>query len=290
MFIVWHYVFIKSIIRDHPRLKIHDPGKPMATEPDRGRLLQLLLDSALESDLAKSVLNLGPDRLIRRYLPPGTYADLYHLYISFQTSKNLKISSPSTFYRVLESSGWKRVLKFRPVSQHSACTICQKLKARLRHSQDVSEHAKNADLLMRHLTGQFLDRSTYWSYRTRAKRDMDILTVITDSMDRGKFVVPRYLDGRTPKDVANLNRPSCEVTASIIHGRMIYVAVADEGEATGSSWVLEVLSRSLNLAYCQAQKKGWCWPSILKIFADNTPKDMSSVTYHFKIQCPVQLL
>ncbi len=107
-----------------------------------------------------------------------------------------------------------------------------------------------------------------------------ILTVITDSMDRGKFVVPRYLDSRTPKDVANLNRPSCEVTASIIHGRMIYVAVADEGEATGSSWVLEVLSRSLDSAYCQAQRKGWCWPTILKIFADNTPKDIKSCWYH----------
>ena len=256
-------------------MKIHDPGKPLATEPERARLLQLLLDSALESDLSKSVLNLGPDRLIRRYLPPGTYSDLYHLYVSFQTSKNLKVSSPSTFYRVLESSGWKRVIKFRPVSQHSACTICQKLKARIRHSRDVSEHAQNSDLLMRHLTGQFLDRSTYWSYRTRAKRDMDILTVITDSMDRGKFVVPRYLDSRTPKDVANLNRPSCEVTASMIHGRMIYVAVADEGEGAGSSWVLEVLSRSLDSAYCQAQRKGWCWPSVLKIFADNTPKDIN---------------
>jgi len=104
---------------------------------------------------------------------------------------------------------------------------------------------------------------------------MDILTVITDSMDRGKFVVPRYLDSRTPKDVANLNRPSCEVTASMIHGRMIYVAVADEGEGAGSSWVLEVLSRSLDSAYCQAQRKGWCWPSVLKIFADNTPKDIN---------------
>lgn len=112
---------------------------------------------------------------------------------------------------------------------------------------------------------------------------MDILTVITDSMDRGKFVVPRYLDSRTPKDVANLNRPSCEVTASIIHGRLIYVAVADEGEATGSSWVLEVLSRSLDSAYCQAQRKGWCWPSVLKVFADNTPKDIEVVDINIKL-------
>ena len=109
--------------------------------------------------------------------------------------------------------------------------------------------------------------------RTRAKRDMDVLTIITDSMDRGKFMLPKFVNGRAPKDLAKLIRPSCEVTASIVHGRLVYVAIADEGEAAGSSWVMEVVSRSLNLAYIQAQQRKYQWPNILKIFADNTPKD-----------------
>ena len=199
---------------------------------------------------------------------------MYHLYVSFQRSKNLKVASHTTFYRTLRQSGWRKVLRFRPESQHSACAICQRLKARLRHSKDISSHAKNADLLMRHLQGQFLDRSTYWSMRTRAKRDMDVLTIITDSMDRGKLIMlPKFVNGRAPKDLAKLIRPCCEVTASIVHGRLVYVAIADEGEAAGSSWVMEVVSRSLNLAYIQAQQRKYQWPNILKVFADNTPKD-----------------
>ena len=190
---------------------------------------------------------MGPAQLVRRYLPPGCYADLYHLYVSFQRSQDMNVASPTTFYRVLKETGWRKVLKFRPESSHSACTVCQRLKAKLKHAKDINTHAKNADLLMRHLQGQFLDRSTYWSARTHAKRDMDILTIITDSMDRGKFLLPKYQGGRTPKDLVKYIRPSCEVTASLVHGRLIYVAIADEGEATGSSWVLEVVNRSLNL-------------------------------------------
>lgn len=255
------------------RLKVHDPKETKATEPQREKLLKLLLDSALESDLAKTVLHLGPGQLIRRYLPPGTYADLYHLYVSFQSASKLKVASPTTFYRVLKESGWKKVLKFRNISQHTACSICQKLKSVLRNATDISEHANAADRLMRHLSGQFLDRSTYWNFRTRAKRDKDVLTIITDSMDRGKFMLPRYLDSRTPKDVATLSRPSCELTACIIHGRIIYIAIGDEGESTGSSWVLEVLNRALDVAFRQAQQKSLTWPTVLKLFADNAPKD-----------------
>ena len=261
------------------RLKVHEKDAHLATEPQREKLLNLLVDSALESDLSKSVLCLGPSSLVRRYLPPGCYSDLYHLYVSFQTSQKLKSASPTTFYRVLRTSGWRKVLRFRNVSQHSACSICSRLKAQLRHSKDVSEHAKAADLLMRHLTGQFLDRSTYWAYRTRAKRDQDILTLITDSMDKGKFSLPRFGDGRVPKDLQLLNRPSCEVTATIIHGRLIYVAIADEGEGSGSSWVLEVVNRALDKAFVQAQQRKLSWPTTLKIFSDNTPKDFWQPMY-----------
>lgn len=255
------------------RLKIHDPNEHLATEPQREKLLQLLMDSALESDMAKSVLNLGPENLIRRFLPPGKYSELYHLYASFQVAHNLHTASPTTFYRILRSSGWRKVLRFRPLSQHSACNVCSKLKSRLRHSSDIATHAHFSDLLMRHLCGQFQDRKVYWELRTRAKRELDILTVITDSMDKSKFALPRYNEGRAPKDIANLHRPTSELTAALIHGRIIFVAVGDEGTATGTSWVLEVLNRALDLAYVHAQQRGLCWPNILKIFADNTPKD-----------------
>ena len=155
---------------------------------------------------------------MRRYLPPGKFSDLYTLYVSFQTARDLPVASQTTFYRVLQESGWRKVLRFRPVSSHTACYICRELRARLKHARDVQSHAQATDLLMRRLAGQFQDGSVYWSLRTHAKRDLDILTVITDSMDRGKFVLPRYLGGKAPK-LAILNRPARELTACIIEPR-----------------------------------------------------------------------
>ena len=252
---------------------MREPSKAVATTPDRKKLLDLLVNSALESDLAKSVLSLGPKDLIRRYLPPGNWSDIYHLYISYQNAQKLQCASPTTFFRVVRKSGWKKVLRFRPVSQHTACPTCQRVKAELRHAKDIASHAKASDKLMRHLQGQFLDRQVYWSLRTRAKRDADILVCIQDSMDKGKYALPKFIDGRVPKHLAILNRPVLEVTANIVHGRLIYVALADEGENAGSSWSLEVLNRALDKAYLQAQRKGLNWPAELRIWSDNTPNE-----------------
>ena len=259
-----------------PRLKIHPKDRPLATEPAREHLLQLLVDSALDSDLSQCVWHSDPSKLIRRYLPPGCYSDLYHLYTSYQVAANLPIASPTTFYRVLKSSGWRKVLKFRPFNTHSTCWVCHRLKAKLRHAQGVAEHAVTADKLMRHLAGQFQDRSVYWALRTRAKRNMDVLVAITDSMDKAKFALPRFTDAKVPKDLARLNRPVCELTTCIIHGRIIYTCICDENQTGGSNWVLEVVNRALSHAFSHAQQNGLSWPSVLKLFADNTPKDLSA--------------
>ena len=223
--------------------------------------------------MAKSVLQLGPRNLIRRYLPPGTWTDIYHLYISYQSAQSLQRASPTTFFRVIRDHGWRKVLRFRNVSQHTACPTCQKLKAALKHANGLNTHVKVSDKLMRHLQGQYLDRQIYWAQRSRSKRDRDILVSIQDSMDKGKFCLPKYLDARTPKDLQLLSRPVLEVTANILHGRLIYVGLGDEGNNTGASWSLEVLNRALDKAYCQAQTKGWTWPSQLEVWSDNTPKE-----------------
>lgn len=265
------------------RLKVHDPDQAFATEPQRQKLLDLLVQSALESDLARSALKLGPRDLVRRYLPPGTWTDIYHLYLSFQGAKNMRCSSATTFFRVVRKSGWKKVLRFRPVSTHTACPTCQRLKAQLRHANDVATHARYADKLMRHLQGQFMDRQVYWDLRSRAKRDADIIVCIQDSMDKGKFALPKFVDGRVPKHLATLNRPVLEVTANIVHGRLIYIGIADEGQNAGSSWSLEVLSRALDKAYLQAQRNNLTWPPALKIWSDNTPKDTWELALDSKV-------
>ena len=225
-----------------------------------------------------------PRNLAKRYLPPGKYSDMYQMYVSHQMASSEPCASSTTFYRVLNESGWRRVLIFRGKSQHSQRHVCAKLKSQLRHARGLQEMAAASDRLMRHLGGQFLDRSMYWALRNRARTDKDLLLLITDSMDKGKFALPR----RPPKDIEDLKRPQCELTCTLAHGRLIYVAVTDEDQTTGSSWTVENVSRALEKAYALSQQHGTGWPSLLKIFADNTPKAHTVLFVQKSANIPLQ--
>lgn len=242
-------------------------------EMTRHELLAALLDSALEADVARTALQRSPQKLVRRFLPPGKYTDLYQLYVSHQIAHAAPVASSSTFFRTLDESGWRRVLKFRPKSQHAMCHTCHELKSQVRHARGVQEHAEATDKLYRHLAGQFADRQCYWEMRSRSARDRDVICLIADGMDKSKFLVPRYHCGRTPKNLETIVRPSCELYAVLVHGHCICTWVTDCDQSAGSDWAIETIARSLNLAFKLAQQKGRPWPQHLKIFADNTPKE-----------------
>ena len=262
-----------SVSRACFRLNIRDMQGSF--ERSQEKMLTLLADAALEADLSQGIVRSGPEGLARRFLPPGKIMDLYNLYVSYQIAAKQASASATTFCRVFRE-GWRHCLRFRGKSTHSACPICQKLKSDIRHARRVQAHAQASDRLLRHLSGQFMDRQVYWALRSRAKTSQDILVAITDSMDKGKFLLPRYPEGRVPKNIADLERPCCEVTTTIIHGRVIYTAVGDQGQTHGSSWTCECLSRALDVAFGEAQRKAKAWPAILKVFADNTCKALFS--------------
>ena len=250
-----------------------DEDKNLTTKEARQALLKALVDTALESDLARGVLWSGPENLPRRWLPHGSYHDLYTLYCSYQMSAGEHAASSSTFYRVLHQSGWKKKLKFSPPSAHSKCTVCAQLKSKIQHAKGLQEHTEACDKLVRHLAGQFADRAVYHECRNRAKVSGDMLCVITDSMDRSKYSLPRYHRGRAPKDLVNNIRPSLEVTTTMVHGVGIYTYLSDENQTAGTNWVLETLNRTLQYVHHRHQRLGKPVPADFKIFADNTPKD-----------------
>ena len=253
------------------RLNVEGVQK-LDTAEARAQLLQSLVDSALESDLGRGTLWSGPHKLPRRWLPHGTYYELYTLYCAYMTCAGEKVASTSTFYRVLASSGWEKKIRFSPPSSHSKCSICMRLRSKIQHSSGIQEHTDSCDKLLRHLAGQFSDRQCYWACRSRAKAEGDIICLITDSMDRSKFSLPRYHRGRAPKDVETTRRPSCEVTSTLVHGVGVYTWISDENQSSGSNWVLETLSRALEHTHAFYQRVGKPIPSVIKVFADNTPK------------------
>lgn len=201
------------------------------------------------------------------------YSDLYQLYVAECFARSSAAASPSTFFRTLQSSGWRKKLKFRGQSTHAECWVCHKLKSGIRNAKTLQGHAKCADAYMRHLSGIFADRQVYAQYKWRASHQGDILCCIVDSMDKSKFRLPRFANSRCPKALETKKRPECEVTAAIVHGIGIFVFLADSEQSTGSDWSLEILSRSLEKAFQVSQQKGQPWPSHLRFWSDNTPKD-----------------
>ena len=219
------------------RLEVQE-AKLLDTDTQRKKLLQALVDAAMESDLSRGVVWSGPRDLPRRWLPHGSYFDLYTLYCSHQLASSEPAASKTTFYRVLKESQWKKKIKFSPPSSHSKCSTCARLKGQIQNAKGIQAHTEACDKLLRHLSGQFSDRSCYWECRTRAKTTSDLLCVISDSMDRSKYALPRFHRGRIPKDIETTKRPTLEMTAQIVHGIGIYTYLTDEDQTSGTNWKL----------------------------------------------------
>ncbi len=242
---------------------------------DTGTGRQLLVNALINSALcsAPGVVETSPDKLPRRYLPPGNFSDLFRLYVAACHAVNEPAASCSTFFRTLRKSGWRKKLRHRGKTTHSQCSTCHKLKNQIRKARGLQDHAVAADRYLRHLAGQYADRKCYWEYRHRASQRGDIIVGIQDSMDKSKFRLPRYSGGVVPKALEQKVRPECELTACIIHGRGIFIYVADPDLSFGSDWNIEVFSRSLESCWQLSQRNGSTWPRTAKLFSDNTPKD-----------------
>ena len=91
-------------------------------------------------------------------------------------------------------------------------------------------------------------------------------------MDKSKFLLPRYCFATTPKALETRTRPACELSAVLAHGWGVLVFVTDSEQSTGTDWACEILSRTLDKCWKLAQSTKRSWPSVLKVFSDNTPK------------------
>ena len=275
--------FLTIKIEKHSNLQI--PGRlevgkaDFTTKDGRSALVAALVDAALCA--APGLRETNPDKLPRKYLPPGCWSDLYRLYTAACHAADEPAASASTFFRTVKESGWKKKLRHRGKSTHAKCTTCHILKNRIRKATSLQDHATAADQYLRHLAGQFADRKCYWEFRYRAAHSRDLIVAIQDSMDKSKFRLPRYAGGQAPKALEQKIRPECEVTATIVHGFGVYIYVGDSDQSFGSDWSMEVFSRSLQTSWERAQKLGLQWPRTCKLFSDNTPKERLSYEHLF---------
>ena len=199
------------------------------TEQGRASLLNSLLDQYLEGPTLQMTHRLR--NLAVRELPPGTWAGVYLLYQAHCISTKQRPASRALFYAVTKP--WRKVVKFRRRSQHSVCSVCDRLKAAMRHAKSFVQHAAAADQLLGHLCTTWQCRQIYWAARERSRHvDADVLCLICDGYDKGKPVIPRWSRGRPPKGDAfdRVNRPAVQISCVLAHGHgcLVFMTGAHE--------------------------------------------------------------
>ena len=100
-----------------------------------------------------------------------------------------------------------RLLRFSKYFLQGPVGIWMEEEAQIQHAKGIQQQTEASDRLLRHLAGQFADRTVYHACRSIAKTTDELICLITDSMGKSKYSLPRYYRGMPPKDLAAADRP-----------------------------------------------------------------------------------
>ena len=152
---------------------------------------------------------LDPKTLPQKCLPPGKVIDLYMLYCASCDGHGM--ASRCTFMREWHA-GWSKCLRFRKSSSHSLWKVCHLLRHTIRSAADMTQQAIASSKLLLHLRSQWADREIYWALRHQAKTCFNIISAISDGMDKSKFAMPRYCANAcvATHDVISNGQTSCK--------------------------------------------------------------------------------
>ena len=217
--------------------------------------MQQLLAETLEGPTTR-LMTADPTKMAYRELPPGTWSQLYVLYQAHSLALKEEVASRSCFHRATKL--WRKCLKFRKKSQHSLCLLCDRLKARMRHSKDFMEHARSADALLGHLTMTWRCREKYWEARTLSRSKGEQLCLIVDGYDKSKPCLPRLGLGRAPKGQAFVKHPrtGMQISAVLAHGWGCAIFMSPEHVSCGGSYTWETLLLTMNMVWRQCAQEG----------------------------------
>ena len=217
-------------------------------------------------------IELNPDRvhLEERFLPPGTFRELYDQMCSADGESN-KVSFVQ-FWRVFRKDFPH--LKFRQHSTHSTCSVCTRHKLLIREmSHHLAARRKQHDLYIAHLQHQYQDRCLYWQLRSLSRSRCGEICIIIDSMDQAKFCYPRGGVYRT-KELASLQRPRAHITGILMHGHGVMFSVSAQDMPKDSNSMIELMSHALTTL--QKEHNIQLNQCVLNIQSDNTCREMKN--------------
>lgn len=259
-------------------------GVDLDSEQARTQLLQHMMDQVLEGPTTRLMSHFDPTSLAERELPPGTWGGVFLLYQAHCLASNEKCASKASFYAI--SKPWRRVLKFRRKSQHSTCSVCDKIRARMRHAKSFAQNVKAADELLGHLALVWRCREVYWSARQQSRSGDEMLTLICDGFDRSKPLLPRWGRGQTPKNSVceRVPRTGMQLSAVIAHGFGVVIFLSEEHVSCGGSYTWETLLFTINLVWKQCRKSGRSFSrSLLVVDQDQSEYNNVQQILRFKL-------
>ena len=132
----------------------------------------------------------------------------------------------------------------------TTCDVCQVLKFELANRALALERRLGVLKQYRdHLAEQYRDRAAVWTLQAAsADPQSGVVCLVIDRMDQGKFCIPRDPALECAASLAKANRPRMAVHACWAMGYCLKVAVAHETVMKDSSFILELLSQTLQQA------------------------------------------
>ena len=185
-----------------------------------------------------------------RWLPPGQPSDVYLQFLAWAETQGrmkrsneqaqgrpssplLYIPSWSTFWKVWSGQWAGRLLKFRPTSNHTECTKCWEFRQSLHFGKcSAEERVTIAARWRQHMADSYHDRLLYYTMRYASRCRMNVLTIMTDSMDKSKWCYPRWKFGRISSEMEKVHRPKIVVTVCMAHGHTLGVFLQDSERVT----------------------------------------------------------
>ena len=183
----------------------------------------------------------APDAREKRYLPPGSMKEHWRHFCEIYPAV---CCSYFHFTRVWKAD-WAHCLAFRTIGQHAECATCMRHKIVIRAlAGDSVARARAASHFQEHKDAERRDRRVYWGIRSEARRTADVLSLINDGADQGKFACPRYPYALS-KDLEGMQRPRLHVNACLCHGQEVLVTVSPPDFPKDSNGTCELIAHML---------------------------------------------
>ena len=150
-------------------------NQPEDPQDDRDRLINSIGKTLNTRTTDLEVNLIGPGTFMgpRRSLMHGSRTELYWEYRVYAESRSSSPASYQTFMRVanciLKPGMRNGHLRFRKKNEHGQCDVCYRLRQAVQKAKGEKDKIEAQKDLHRHYLSQWLDRQTYWSYRSMSQ-------------------------------------------------------------------------------------------------------------------------